>query len=538
MADRIHGRFIAVVFASLVFGVPVARAQSAIPAGNAKVKLAALPVYSEMSASSDVVRSLHQGDEVVLDFEFASGAGSWCGVRLPGQAARLGYVDCSGLDISRRDVPAGPFPSGSVAGPEDSSARAGNPPSARPRIHLSLAPPVARVLAEYRQVTALVVREGVIDTVKLDQLDAAAQSHSAAAMARAALAHDAAGNFDLSQSESGKAIEQFHSALNFAGNDTEILFATLVSLAYVHLLRSEFSTALEFLVRARALAPESVAVAQLSGWAFYGLDRSAGAVEQWRKAQRLEPNPQVASLLEKAERDREVEKGFQQGETTHFVLRYQGAANPALARDILSTLENDFRTIESTLQFSPPERIGIVLYTEETFRDVTRAPRWSGGINDGRVRLPVQGLTSVNDELARVLTHELTHSFVRQMTQGRCPQWLNEGLAEWMEGRRSAADAQALVGAYDQKNYIPLSRLEGPWNGFPPGVARFAYDWALAAVEAIIANSGMWGIERLLEGVAQGTPMRDALGPALQRNYADLELETVQYLRRTYLASP
>jgi len=37
-----------------------------------------------------------------------------------------------------------------------------------------------------------------------------------------------------------------------------------------------------------------------------------------------------------------------------------------------------------------------------------------GALNDGRIRVPVEGLTSMTEELARVLKHELTHSFVGQ----------------------------------------------------------------------------------------------------------------------------
>jgi tetratricopeptide (TPR) repeat protein len=511
------------------------RAQNAIPTGNARIKPDSQPVYAEMSRSSQVVRTLHAGDKVALDFEIASGSGSWCSVRLASATARLGYVPCASLAIESRPLAAGPFPPGSAAFPGESASAVGGANPRRPRIRLSLAPPVARFLAEYHRVAALVVKEDEVDTVKLDEFDAAAQAGGAEARARAALAHDAAGNFALSQNDTGKAVDQFQLAVGIAPDASEVRFASLVSLAYAHLLRSEYSAALEILDHARALAPDSVAVARLSGWAYYGLDQSGPAIAEWRKAQRLQPDPQVAGLLAKADRDQEVEKGFHETETTHFILRYQGAAAPGIAREILSTLEDDFRNTASILQFTPPERIAVIVYTEETFRDVTRAPRWSAGINDGRIRVPVQGLTSMTGELARVLAHELTHSFIRQMTQGRCPQWLNEGLAEWMEGRRSAGDAQALVTAYEQGKYIPLRRLEGSWNSFPVGAARFAYGWALAVVEAIIANSGMWGIQRLLEAVGQGVPAADALGPALQLTYADLELETVQYLRRTYI---
>jgi len=70
--------------------------------------------------------------------------------------------------------------------------------------------------------------------------------------------------------------------------------------------------------------------------------------------------------------------------------------------------------------------------------DVTRAPSWSGAINDGKLRIPVSGVQSVTPELARVLKHELTHSFISQMSSNRCPTWLNEGIAQMEEGKSSA----------------------------------------------------------------------------------------------------
>src|SRR5690242_12293849 len=97
-----------------------------------------------------------------------------------------------------------------------------------------------------------------------------------------------------------------------------------------------------------------------------------------------------------------------------------------------------FSAIESEVNFTPPEPIGVVLYTEEAFMDITRAPAWAGALNDGRIRVPVQGLTAVDAELSRSLKHELTHSFVAQKTRGACaaiastcqnraPTWIQEG---------------------------------------------------------------------------------------------------------------
>jgi tetratricopeptide (TPR) repeat protein len=511
-----------------------APAQSVAPANAATVKADSLNVYADMRTSSAVVMSLKKGDAVLVDFEFKGAAEKWCSVKLPSETARLGYVQCQGLERQeRRFGQASASDAGRSSANGVAAARAANPKHAVN--NLPITPPPARAARGYDEMVSLVVREDAIDVVKIAQFENDARGGSAAAMARAALAHLAAGNFELSRNSSDEAIEHYTAALPFAAKHSDLLLANLLSLAYVQLRRSEYSTALEYLDRARSVAPQSLAVAQLSGWAYYGLDRTEEAIATWKAAQRIQPTAELAALIEKAQQDKDTESEFRRGDTSHFILHYQGNASPALAADVLRTLEEQFRDIQAAMRFSPAEPIAVVLYTQETFRDITRAPGWAGAANDGRIRVPVQGLSAVSDQLARVLKHELTHSFIRQKTQGRCPTWLNEGLAQWMDGSRSDSAAQPLIAAYETQAYIPLRQLEGPWTGFSGQGARYAYAWSLASVETIIANSGYWGIERLLGDFGQESSVEAALGLALQTNYADLDRATAEYLRRTYI---
>jgi tetratricopeptide (TPR) repeat protein len=503
------------LFGLVLWNCP-SQAQSPAAVPNATVKSDALVVYSDMRTSSAAVSSLKKGDQVVVDFEFKTSAEKWCRVKLASQKARLGYVQCSGLD--RKEEPTVAHQPGSGIGTTRAAVN-----------NLALAPPAPRSTGGYDEIANLVVREGAIDVTKLAELDAASRSGSAAAMRRATLAHYAAGNFELARNSDDEAIEQYRAALTFAAKQPDLQVASLVRLAFVHLHRSEYSAAVEYLDRARAVAPKSVIVARLSGWAYYGLDRLDDAVAQWNLAQQIEPDPDVAKLLAQAETDKEAESGFRSGQTSHFTLHYEGSATPQLAAEILRALEDDFRSIQSELRFAPQEPVAVVLYTQQNFRDITRAPSWAGAWNDGRIRVPVQGVTSVTDQLSRILKHELTHSFVRQMTQGHCPQWLHEGLAQWMEGRRSDAAALPLIAAYEDQQNPPLRTLEGSWAEFSGPQAGIAYAWSLAAVEFIVANSGMWGVERLLENLASGAAIEPALGSALQTNYADIERGTAEY---------
>ncbi len=155
-----------------------------------------------------------------------------------------------------------------------------------------------------------------------------------------------------------------------------------------------------------------------------------------------------------------------------------------------------------------------------------------GALNDGRIRVPVQGLTAVNSELSRVLRHELTHSFIQQKTHGRAPTWIQEGVAQWMEGKRSDENAAVLLQVYEAGQSAPLAQLEGSWMGLSGDVARYAYAWALANVEYIVQSQGMGDMQRILDRIAAGNSTEAALKEVLHDDYGDLMQATAAYLKK------
>ncbi len=395
----------------------------------------------------------------------------------------------------------------------------------------SITAPAVEASEASDEISRAAVHDGSIDRGYITELEQAARTGGGPGSAdRAALAHHAAAQFELGRGDVERALTEERAALSFAPEQPVLL----MNVAYLYLRKSEYRQSLDYLDRARHLAPDSADVAKLTGWAYYGMNKIDRAVAEWERALALGPDAEVQAALHKARRDKAAEENFRQNESSHFTLRYSGAAEPALARDVLRALEIHFTAIESKLNFTPSEPIGVLLYTQEAFADITRAPGWVGAVNDGRIRVPVQGLTSVDAELSRVLKHELTHSFLQQKTRGRCPVWLQEGLAQWMEGQRSGENAAALVQIYDENHASPLAALEGSWMHLPPDAAAYAYAWALANVEYIVQTDGMSDLTRILDRIASGDSAEAALRDVLRLDYTDLARSTTDYLRRSY----
>jgi tetratricopeptide (TPR) repeat protein len=401
---------------------------------------------------------------------------------------------------------------------------------------ISLKPPdtsaSASALAPNKtEIETRVIHEGEVDRNYVAQLEGEARSGQAVANQNAAIAHHAASQFEIAHGDLDLALADERTALTYAPQQPVFL----MNVAYLYLRRSEYTQALDYLERAKRVAPEDPEISKLAGWAFYGLNKLDEAVAEWQHAESIRPDAEVEAALRKAERDKQEEAQYKENGSSHFTLRYSGASEPALARDVLHALERHYDSIESALSYSPPESIGVILYTQQAFADITQAPTWVGALNDGRIRVPVQGLSSVTPQLSRVLKHELTHSFIQQKTLGHAPTWIQEGLAQFMEGKRSDANAPALLAIYQSDSTAGTKHFDGDWMKLSNTDASAAYAWALANIEYIVHAGGISDVDRILVRLSAGEPPDVVVKETLRSDYSELTRETVDYLRKTYI---
>ena len=80
----------------------------------------------------------------------------------------------------------------------------------------------------------------------------------------------------------------------------------------------------------------------------------------------------MQQLLAKAQREQTVEAEFSQGESSHFVLHYEGKqTTDAFRAQIIQALESDYDDLVRDLGSPPRDNILVTLYTEQGFFDVT-----------------------------------------------------------------------------------------------------------------------------------------------------------------------
>lgn len=287
--------------------------------------------------------------------------------------------------------------------------------------------------------------------------------------------------------------------------------------------------------RATRMAPQMASAFTMLGYADYQLSKTKEAIRAFKRSLALQPDASVEEMLAKVQRELAAESEFSEESSTHFTLRFEGGQAPASFRgQILHTLEQHFDELARDLDFVPRESIPVVLYTDKQYFDVTQAPAWTGALNDGKLRMPISGLTAVNSELSRVLKHELTHSFINQISKGRCPTWLNEGVAQLEEPRSSANQGRRLSLLYSTQHNIPLNELEGPFIRFSPPEATVAYAQSLVSVEYIREAYGMSDLVSVLKRLGEGQSTESALRSTIHSGYGQLERELVGFLKKTY----
>lgn len=303
--------------------------------------------------------------------------------------------------------------------------------------------------------------------------------------------------------------------------------------AWLLLKQERASLALDYAEQAVRLDAGSEFAHKVLALSLYKNDQLKRAIEEFKKAKELDPgDSEVDYYLKAASRQAKVEADFLSDASTHFNMRYEGdKASPQLRDQILTVLERHFDDLVSSMGLLPRDPISVVLYTNQTYFDVTQAPSWTAALNDGKLRIPIEGLAQVTPELSRVLKHELAHSFIRQATNGRCPVWLNEGFAQLVEPRSASQYRSQLARLFASGNETPLDALEGSFIGYNSNQAAIAYIESLAYVEYIRDTYGVNRISDVMRYLSEGETAEGALKSSIHEDYAQLEEEFARHLR-------
>jgi tetratricopeptide (TPR) repeat protein len=316
----------------------------------------------------------------------------------------------------------------------------------------------------------------------------------------------------------------FGRALTAAPDDPAILLGAGIAARRL----SDTARARELLTRALQIDPALTPASQLLGTMLYEAGDVEGAVRVYDAALVRAPDQApMQARVEEWRKEAALHEGFRRALGGHFMVLFEGPAEEDAAAAAVEILENAHDRVGGFLQTFPREPITVVLYTQQQFRDVTRTPGWTGGLFDGRIRMPIRGGLADRREFERVLTHEYVHALVHSVAAGGVPAWLNEGLAAALEtGGMDRARRDIARGPI-----VPLSQLGRSFSSLPAAAVPSAYAGRALAVGEILDRAGAPRLMGLLADLGTGADFDRAFLSWVQMPFADFEREWLETVR-------
>ena len=106
---------------------------------------------------------------------------------------------------------------------------------------------------------------------------------------------------------------------------------------------------------------------------------------------------------------------------------------------------------------------------------------------------------------------------MHELTAGRCPVWLNEGIAVWAEEWRDGERLDWAETALSQQRPFRFAQLAGTFTSLSAGDAELAYAQSYLAVRALVERYGTQGLIDLLKAL-RTQPLAEAFATALRLN--------------------
>lgn len=293
----------------------------------------------------------------------------------------------------------------------------------------------------------------------------------------------------------------------------------------------EWDAAQRSLEKAVDLGGSDAQTAIALGRVYQQLGKREGAVEMFQRARDLGVSGEdFDTVLGRLERELDAEWDYTSLLTPHFTISFAEGKNYEAARDVKDSLERAYFSVGRKLDFYGSDHTPVVLYDEEEFHDITQAPTWMGALYDGRIKIPVRGLNERTELLDRTVRHEYAHVVVSQVTRGRCPVWLNEGVAIWAEEHADGERLEWAERVVADQELFHLSQLNGPFTDLPRDRVPVAYAQSYLAVRSLLDNEGTHQVRAILNAIGSGMTPTAAFESVISRSLADFEQGLVRSL--------
>lgn len=179
----------------------------------------------------------------------------------------------------------------------------------------------------------------------------------------------------------------------------------------------------------------------------------------------------------------------------------------------------------------------IKLMDETEFFKKTGAPYWTNAIYyKNEIMIPVSvknGQITNWESISRALRHEYTHAVLHALTNGKCPGWLDEGLAQWAEGVESDILLSALRQHMNTKGPISFSRLQSGFTKIETESVPAAYAQSFYITRDLLNRFGFGALRRVFSALRSGKNQDTAFIIGYNMNASMLEKHSIERLKKS-----
>ena len=300
--------------------------------------------------------------------------------------------------------------------------------------------------------------------------------------------------------------------------------------------KRQYDIAEDLLKESTVLDPSNPFAFELLGEIANMNHRLDEAEQYYKKAFSLSPDPRFREKYEKLLREKKIDTSQQQYEDEHFIIRYRRNENLEGSK-IRDFLREAYRTVSQDFAYYPRYKIPVILYDRAEYEKlIGSVPHWSGAVYDGKIRLPVYQGTITEQELRKFIHHELTHAFILDLSQLKCPVWLNEGLAQYEENKIQPVNLQPLADAARHRTLMSIEELtyKEVSKVNSQNEALLFYLESYSFTSYILERSRFYNMKQFLIELGKGKPFMEAFEKAFGRSFHDFSAEWKRQLEAQF----
>jgi len=220
-----------------------------------------------------------------------------------------------------------------------------------------------------------------------------------------------------------------------------------------------------------------------------------------------EKKEMLKKKLEKIEKEEAFLKNSNKDQIKLFNIIWKTSfKTPNIYNHIQEILIDAYRKGGSFFGWYPDDIIDIMVYSPKEYQTYTITPHWSQGAYDGKIRLKINEQINYS-QLKELIFHEYAHLAIASITKGRCPTWLNEGIAQYFAEQKVITNKSSTVLNYKD--------FPNNWDDLDENTIKNLYQESYRLVATLINKTDEFVIQSILNLLGKNISLDTAIDEAV-----------------------